>query len=878
MALALFLERSSAMMHRFSSPARGMRTLSLAIAVLALSACGGAESGSPLSAAAEQAAAGSVQTLAMTLPATTAGLQAQPQFHVAPVVLAEPEHLDAADPAASAVIGPHLQTVTAELSRLSTRRLTQAAIESVLRDGIVPADVDADSPGATPLSTGTVVATYTPAQIRAAYGLPSLPAAGTTLTSLQAAQLGAGQTIYIIDAQDDPNSAAELAAFSQNFGLPACSTASIAPGAALPLPAAPAGGCSFAVVYSTASGAMTASAPAYNSGWATEIALDVQWTHATAPLARIILIEAPDTSIGSLTAAVSLANAMGPGVVSMSFASPEGSWTASVDATFTGTAMTYVAGAGDSGAAVNWPAVSSHVLAVGGSTLTYTGTSPRSEVVWSGTGGGISQYTPAPAYQTSAVPGMGTPANREVSDVTFNADPTTGQYIAVLAPGAATASWLSAGGTSLSTPQWAGIIAVANALRAQTSQAPLGDPHAPLYALASQGASYGSDFYDITQGSDGTCAGCYAEIGYDLPSGVGTPNVSSLLSALDPAPAPVVPAASISGTAGTPLSFTVTVNTSDALTFALSNAPAGMNINGSGVVSWAAPVSGTFAVAVSARDNVTGLTGQGVYTVTIQAAQPPAVASASISGSAGVALLYTVSVRDPNPVTFTLSGAPSGMTISTAGVLGWPTPVIGTHTVTVTAHDAKTGLSGQGVLAIHIAAPKAPTVTPANIHATVGKTLSFTVSVSAPDPVTFALSGAPAGMAISSSGVLTWPSPTAGTHGVTVSARDTKTGLTGSAVCTVTVTPAGPVITAGALTGVAGKALSGTIGFADGTSNKLNIAISGAPAGMTFAQSGASLAVHWASPIAGSYKLSVSARDGNGLTASLSVPVTITAH
>jgi hypothetical protein len=320
------------------------------------------------------------------------------------------------------------------------------------------------------------------------------------------------------------------------------------------------------------------------------------------------------------------------------------------------------------------------------------------------------------------------------------------------------------------------------------------------------------------------------------------------------------------------------VNTSDALTFALSNAPAGMNINGSGVVSWAAPVSGTFAVAVSARDNVTGLTGQGVYTVTIQAAQPPAVASASISGSAGVALLYTVSVRDPNPVTFTLSGAPSGMTISTAGVLGWPTPVIGTHTVTVTAHDAKTGLSGQGVLAIHIAAPKAPTVTPANIHATVGKTLSFTVSVSAPDPVTFALSGAPAGMAISSSGVLTWPSPTAGTHGVTVSARDTKTGLTGSAVCTVTVTPAGPVITAGALTGVAGKALSGTIGFADGTSNKLNIAISGAPAGMTFAQSGASLAVHWASPIAGSYKLSVSARDGNGLTASLSVPVTITAH
>ena len=384
-------------------------------------------------------------------------------------------------------------------------------MDSVLRDGIVPSESAAESPDATPLASGTAVATYTPAQIRAAYALPALPASGVTMTSEQAAQLGAGQTIYIIDAQDDPNAATELATFTHQFGLPTCSVNSIAPGAALPLQAAGSGGCVFSVVYSTVSGHMTSSAPAYNSGWATEIALDVQWSHATAPLARIILIEAPDPSNNSLLAAVSLANAMGPGVVSMSFGAAEGSWTASLDSTFEASSMTYVSGAGDSGAGVNWPAVSSHVLAVGGSTLTYTGAAPRSEVVWSGTGGGVSQYTPTPSYQTSAVPDLGTPAHRSVSDVTFNADPSTGQYIAVLPPGATTANWLSAGGTSLSTPQWAGIIAVADALRSNASQPVLGDAHAKLYSIATQSASYASAFYDITHGSDGNCAGCFAD-------------------------------------------------------------------------------------------------------------------------------------------------------------------------------------------------------------------------------------------------------------------------------------------------------------------------------------------------------------------------------
>jgi subtilase family serine protease len=857
--------------------------LPLAIFGLGLSACSGDNSGSAGSSVNQQAPAGPVQSLALTLPtpAQSSAPAGEPQFHLAPVVLDEPTDADLEDPAGSARSAPHTQFVTDELAQLSTRRLTSAAIESVRRDGIVPSESSAYAPGATPLASGTAIATYTPAQIRAAYALPALPATGTTLSSAQAAQLGAGQTIYLVDAYDDPNAAAELAAFDQKFALPTCTVTPIATGAALPLPVAGTSGCSFSVVYVTDAGGRTSSPPAYNSGWATEIALDVQWSHATAPLARIILIEAPDAGSG-LYAGVSLANSMGNGIVSMSFGAAEGGQTAALDYLFQGAGMAYVAAAGDAGSEVEWPSVSSHVLAVGGSTLTYTGTLPRSEVVWSGTGGGISQYTPTPSYQNSTVPDMGTPKNRSVSDVTFNADPSSGQYLAVIPSGSTTPSWYSAGGTSLATPQWAGILSVTNALRAQSAQAALGDAHARLYTIAAQHAPYASAFYDITQGSDGGCAVCYAAIGYDLPSGIGTPNVTSLLTALVAAPtllAPVVTAASVSGTAGTPLSFTVSVTASDAVSYALSNAPAGMSVNASGLVSWAAPLIGTYAVTGIAKDAVTGLSGQGVYTVTIAAAQPPSVLSAAVNGTAGTALNYAVSVTHANPVSYQLgASSPSGMSISTAGVLSWLSPLSGSYAITVDASDLKTGLVGKGVMSLTITAPKAPTVTATNVSATTGQPLAFTVTVTAADPVSLSMSSAPSGMLISSTGVISWANPLKGSYAVTVTAKDTKSGLSGSAVCTVTVTQGGPVITAGALTGVAGKALTGTISLSDATSNTITLTISGIPVGVKLTPSGASLALSWASPVTGSYMLALNAKDGNGLTASVSLPITITAH
>ncbi|MYN27273.1 S53 family peptidase [Duganella levis] len=694
-----------------------------------LSACGGSTTDSTANTAQLQAAPLATATTILqldpaTLPEADAQQLAVPAFHMAPVLLETPTDA-AADAAAPATV--HTQTVPTEFRGISSRRLTLQGLRQVQAARSLSAADSASSTdsSAAPLATTTTVATYTPAQIRAAYGLPTLPASYTGLTAAQAAQLGAGQTIYIVDAQHNPNVAAELSAFNTKFSLPACTTKTVATTASLPLATASSSACELSVVYSTAAGGMTATAPTYDSGWATEIALDVQWAHATAPLARIVLIEASSSSYNNLLGGIKLANAMGPGIVSMSFGGSESSGTSSAESAFAASGMTYLAATGDSGAAVSWPSSSAKVLAVGGTTLTYTG-GTRSEVVWSSTGGGVSAYVATPSYQSTAVPGMGSAVRRTVADVAFNADPNSGQYVAVIASGSTTVKWASVGGTSLATPQWAGLIAVSNALRAVNGKAALGAPHVALYTnISTVPGTYASTFADITKGSHGTCSACSGEVGYDQATGLGTPNATALLSTLS------------------------------------------------------------------------GLTVQ----------TAPVVAAASISGKAGTALSFTVAVTASNAVTYTLSGAPSGMSISSAGVVSWATPVAGTYSVTVTAKDSKTGLSGQGVYTVTIAAATSTTTT-----------------------------------------------------------------------TTTTTAGSGPVIKATTMSGVAGRALSGTISISDATSKSISVSISGAPLGMSFQVSGMQIVANWASPQTGSYTLKVVATDGNGASASLSVPVTVNAR
>jgi hypothetical protein len=460
--------------------------------------------------------------------------------------------------------------------------------------------------------------------------------------------------------------------------------------------------------------------------------------------------------------------------------------------------MSYLAATGDSGSGVSWPAVSPNVVGVGGTSLTYGG-GARSETTWSRTGGGISAYTATPAYQSNAVPGVGILAHRAVADVAFNADPATGQFVAVLPPGTASASWVSAGGTSLSTPQWAGLVAVANAIRAQVAKAPLGAPHALLYgAIGSTPGSYAAAFADVATGANGSCATCAAKTGYDTPTGLGTPNASALLASLSgsaTAPAaPVVAATSIGGRSGVALSFTIASTATSPSAFSLANAPAGMTVAATGLVTWPKPVTGTYAVTATVKDGKTGLSGTGVYTVKIDAPPvAPVVASATVNGKAGVALGYTVSVSAASATGFALANAPGGMTVNSAGVVAWANPVAGTYAVTVTASNATSGLSGQGVLTVVIAKAQPP------------------------------------------------------------------------------------VITAPALTGVAGKALTGSISVSSPSGSALSVTISGVPPGVSFSISGASLVLTWPSPVTGSYALAITARDSAGLTASTTLPITIRA-
>lgn len=592
-------------------------TLSLLTAA-ALTACGGGTGSAESTSASAASPAGTV-ALSVQLdtadPAAT--VEALPTFHAAAVELDEPTDGPA----------PHQSLA---LAGVSTQRLTLASLDENRR-----AHALASGGEAAPLATTTSVTTYTPAQIRAAYALPALPASTSGLSAAQAAQLGAGQTIYLVNAKHDPNIAAELAAFNAKFGLPTCTLRTLTASTALPLAAASSSGCELVVAYSSAS-ALTSTAPAYDSGWATEIALDVQWAHATAPLARLVLIEAPDAGVASLSGAVGLANRMGAGVVSMSFGAAEGSWTASYDSVFSGTGMSYVAATGDNGAAVSWPSVSAKVLAVGGTTLTYTGSGARTETTWSGTGGGVSAYTALPSYQSGTLGGY---ARRAVADVAFNANPNSGQYVATIAQGSTTTRWVSAGGTSLATPQWAGLLALNNAVRAAAGKAALGQPNTAIYQqIGAVPTQYNAAFKDVTLGANGSCGTCAAKSGYDTPTGWGTPNVSTLLSSLSgasvssggstatPTPAPSGPALTTTALTGVATkSFSGTIGYSapgaTSLAITISGAASGMAFSATSsgiVVSWAKPVAGKTNLVITLKDNQ-GNSTTGTVAVTINA-------------------------------------------------------------------------------------------------------------------------------------------------------------------------------------------------------------------------------------------------------------------
>lgn len=361
---------------------------------------------------------------------------------------------------------------------------------------------------------------YKPDDIRSLYAMPSL-------STTAGADLGAGQTVYVISAFHASRLTSDLQQFNSRFSLPACTNTNVPASTSLPLVNSNTS-CQLKVAYATADGNLTDTAPNYEARWAMETTLDVSWVHATAPHASIVLIEAADSSLTSMVGAIKLANKMGPGVVNMSFAIQEGSWVANQEPLFSTAGMSYVAASGDNGTQVNWPAVSAQVLAVGGTTLSWDGTN-RVESGWAGSGGGVSAFVGLPTYQSGVLWGSNALTARTVPDVSFNADPRSGQYV-YFTNSQGVGRWVIAGGTSLAAPQWAGILAIHNARKGTVVKS--SEVLAKLYLQ-----NLASHFWDITvtsENSSRVCSyfSCEPLAGFDLVTGVGSPKVSSLLGAL----------------------------------------------------------------------------------------------------------------------------------------------------------------------------------------------------------------------------------------------------------------------------------------------------------------------------------------------------------
>lgn len=387
---------------------------------------------------------------------------------------------------------------------------------------------------------------YSPQEMHTAYGLNGLINSGL---------VGAGETIVIIDSYGSPTIASDLSTFDAGFGLPDPP--------------------SFRVLSPLGTLPWNPTLYPDQPTWAGETTLDVEWAHAMAPGASIVLLTSPvdetegvqglpqflaleqyalDHHLGNI---ISQSWAATENTLFRSVAGPQGPQiVAKLEALYERAAamrVTVLAAAGDDGTSnpetdlvtfyqtptVNFPASSPFVTSVGGTSL-YADTSGnyQSETVWSDDGccaggGGVSQIFRAPAYQQFGIPrqvhgvlgGM-----RGVPDVSYNADCYNAILVYLSYFGSDSAGYYTICGTSEGSPQWAGIVADLN----QYAGHPLGFLNPALYAIGGFG-HFGSFGRDITAGNNAlldvpgaTAPGYSATPGWDLASGWGTPNLAAL--------------------------------------------------------------------------------------------------------------------------------------------------------------------------------------------------------------------------------------------------------------------------------------------------------------------------------------------------------------
>lgn len=365
---------------------------------------------------------------------------------------------------------------------------------------------------------------YDPSFLRSAYVTPS-------------ATGGAGQTVAIVDAYDDPNAESDMAHYRSFFGLPACTSES---------------GCFRKVNQSGGASPL----PSRNSGWGQEISLDLDMVSAICSNCHIVLVEASSSSMANLGASVNTAVKLGANVVTNSYGGSEYSGETSDTASYfdhPGVAIT--AASGDSGYGVEFPAAAPTVTAVGGTSLyqeTNTGTRNATEEAWSGAGSGCSAYESQKAWQLAIVTEYTLTGcyKRIVSDVSADANPSTGVWVYDTYGG--NSGFEIFGGTSASTQ-------IVGAVYALADNAP-GSDEATYFPY-----SHTAALNYVHAGSNGKCGTylCNAADSehYNGPTGLGTPNgVAAFVAGEAPPPPPAtVPTAPLSLTASTALRTGVTL-------------------------------------------------------------------------------------------------------------------------------------------------------------------------------------------------------------------------------------------------------------------------------------------------------------------------------
>ena len=369
---------------------------------------------------------------------------------------------------------------------------------------------------------------YSPQEMRNAYGVDSV---------LKAGYGGAGQTIIIVDSFGSPTIADDLKAFDEGYGLPDPPSFKVI---------SPLGTVPFDPTNSD------------QVGWAVETTLDVEWAHALAPAANIVLLTSPVSETQGVQGmpeflaleTYALDHNLGK-IISQSWGTTENTlFTPDGQKVFHDFEQLYaraarehvtvLASSGDEGSSgfeadtttlypfpvVGYPASSPQVTAVGGTTL-YADTfgNYQYEIVWNefgfaAGGGGVSQQFAEPFYQLAGIPKSAQPLlgnHRAIPDIAYNADAEYGVlvYLSFLGPDAA--GYYEIGGTSAGSPQWAGIVADANQLAGH----PLGFLNPRLYSLGQS-----RFFNDIVSGANGffPTPGYVATRGWDLTTGWGTPN------------------------------------------------------------------------------------------------------------------------------------------------------------------------------------------------------------------------------------------------------------------------------------------------------------------------------------------------------------------